>query len=185
MSVEAVLIRKSTKEIIKHGLYPRDPITPFLEGEIDPDYEWLIKYIPFTEPMYDPRIYIMVTNFPDLSDLSNIQQHPNYPGIREYRITYSPEKRSNADIVMSIENAEKEANDSVFAEAGHKDELVFMMASVLKASKGLALTSSEQAQVDKLTATNVKLAKNLDNRNALVALVNAGLEPNIDAGWEK
>lgn len=183
MSVEAVLVQKSEKRIIKHDLYPREDMMP-IEG-MDPDYEWLIKNIPFAEPMYDPRIYIMVTNLPDLELLNSFQEHPQYPGIRAYTITYSPEKREKAEIITAIDNAEKEANNLVFSEAVHKDEIVFMMNSVHKDSKSLALTPQEQAQIDKLTVINMKLAKNKDNRNILVNMVNAGLEPNIDEGWER
>lgn len=185
MGVASVLIQKSTKSIIRYADYPKAEVTPFLEGEIDPDYEWLIENIPFPEPSYDPRIYIMVTNLPDLESLSTFQDHPDYSGIKEYRITYSPEKRSNADIILSIENAEREANSTILSEADHKDQMIFMMASVNKVVSGMSLTEQEQLQLDKLTAVNVKLSKNLSNRNSLVAQLTANQVPNIDSGWEK
>lgn len=182
MSVPAVLIRKSTKEIIKHDLYPRADMQP-VQG-LDPDYEWLIKHIPFAEPDYDSRIYIMETQLPDLQFLNDFQEHPAYEGIREYRITYNPVKRSNEDIIRSIENAEKEANDIVFSEAVHKDEFAFMLNSVRKDSKNMELTAEELAQISKLESVTVKLAKNKDTAAVKIAQVNNGKEPNIDEGWE-
>lgn len=183
MSVPAVLIRKSTKQIIKEDLYPRADMQP-VQG-LDPDYEWLVKNIPFAEPPYDPRIYIMATNLPDLASLELFEEHPNYTGLREYRITYSPERRSNEDIIRSIENAEKEANNLVFSEAVHKDEMAFMLNSVHKDAKSLELTAAEQDQIDKLAIVTVALAKNKDNKENKIAQVEAGQVPNIDEGWEK
>lgn len=183
MSVPAVLIQKSTKMIIKHDLYPRADMQP-VQG-MDPDYEWLVKNIPFAEPPYDPRIHIMTTQLPDLNFLFDFQEHPLYAGIREYRITYSPEKRPNEDIIRSIENAEKEANNMVFSEAVHKDQMAFMLNSVHKDAKSLELTAEEQDQIDKLSIVTVNLAKNKDNAAILIAQVIAGQEPNIDQGWER
>lgn len=183
MSVPAVLIRKSTKQIIKEDIYPRADMQP-VQG-LDPDYEWLVKHVPFAEPPYDPRIYIMTTNLPDLAFLDDFEAHPNYPDLREYKITYTPERRPNEDIVRSIENAEKEANNLVFSEAVHKDEMAFMLNSVHKDAKSLELTSAEQDQIDKLAIVTVALAKNKDNAAIKIAQVLANQVPNIDEGWEK
>lgn len=183
MSVPAVLVRKSTKQIIKEDVYPNSDMQP-VQG-MDPDYEWLVKHVPFAEPPYDPRIYVMATNLPDLAGLEDFQQHPSYPGLREYRITFSPEKRPNEDIIRSIENAEKEANNQVFSEAVHKDQMAFMLSSVRKEGKNLDLTEEEQLQISKLEAVTVNLAKNKDNAANKIAQVIAGQEPNIDLGWEK
>lgn len=182
MSVPAVLVRRSTKEIIKHGEYPRADMLP-VEG-LDPDYEWLIKHTPFAEPDYDPRIYIMVTNLPNLEDLASFQEHPLYPGIKEYRITYTPEKRSNEEIIISIRNAEKEANDLIWTEGEHKDKMMLMMNASTKAASGAQLNSFEQSLLVDMNTIAEKLSKNEDNRNILVAQVNANQEPNIDSGWE-
>ncbi len=181
--VAAVLIQKSTKEIIKHDVYPRADMQP-VQG-MDLDFEWLIKFIPFSEPPYDPRVYIMQTNLPDLQFLNEFQEHPNYPGLREYRITYTPIKRPNDEIIMAIENAEKEANVLIWSEAVHKDETIFMINSVRKEAQNISLTAEEQAHIDKLSDINVKLAKNLDAKNIKILQVNGGQTPNIDEGWEK
>lgn len=183
MSVPAVLIRKSTKEIIKHDTYPRPDMLP-MEG-MDPDYEWLIENIPFAQPDYDPRIYIMVTNKPDLQFLDSFIEHSSYPGLREYRITYTPKKREKAEIIVSIENAEKEANDSVWSESVHKDKMLFMLSSVMKKADGLQLNELEQIQINEMNTIVVKLRKNMDNRLLLIQQINSNEEPNIDSGWEK
>ena len=183
MSVPAVLVRKSTKQIIKEDVYPRQDMQP-VQG-LDPDYEWLVKYVPFAEPAYDSRVFIMQTNLPDLTNLDSFPAHPSYEGIRAYTIGYEPVKRPDADIIRSIENAEKAANELVFSEAVHKDEMAFMVNSVHKDAKGLSLTTDEQDQIDKLALVTVALAKNKDTKEIKIAQVAAGQVPNIDLGWEK
>lgn len=180
--VPSVLIRKSTKEIIKHDFYPRSDMQP-VQG-LDPDYEWLIKHIPFAEPPYDPRIYIMVTQLPDLQFLDEFQEHPSYSGLREYRITFSPEKRSNDEIIMAIENAEKSANDIVFSESEHKDAFSLMLSTVRKDAKNIELTADEQLRLEKVDSVAEKISKNRDNASIKIAQVLANHEPNIDEGWE-
>ena len=183
MSVPAVLIRKSTRQIIKEALYPNEDISPVVG--LDPDYEWLVKHVPFAQPDYDPRLYIMQMVLPNMEFINDFQDHPSYPGIREYRVTWNPIKRPNDDIIRSILNAEKEANDLVFSEAVHKDEFAFMLNSVHKDAKGASLTDNEQEQIDKLAIVTVNLSKNKDTAAIKIAQVEAGQEPNIDEGWEK
>ena len=182
MSVPAVLIRKSTKEIIKEGVYPREDMTPIEGG--DPDYEWLIKYTPYAEPQYDSRIYIMSDNTPVGDALLTCPEHPLYVGLKAYTHTYTPVRRPDIDIIRSIENAEKEANNGVFSEAVHKDAIAFMVNAVHKDAKGQILTTEEQEQIDKLAIVAVNLAKNADAKEIKIAQVTAGQVPNIDAGWE-
>ena len=182
MSVPAVLVRKSTKQIIKEDVYPREDMQP-IQG-LDPDYEWLIKYVPFAEPAYDSRVFIMQTNLPDLDQLALFEEHPSYEGIRAYKIGYEPIRRPDVDIIRSIENAEKEANNGVFSEAVHKDEFTFMLNSVHKDAKGQTLTAEEQDQIDKLAIVTVNLAKNKDEALNKIAQVEAGQTPNISEGWQ-
>jgi len=183
MSVPAVLIRKSTKQIIKHADYPKADLTPFTVGEIDPDYEWLIKHIPFAEPDHDSRIYIMEDVMPDLNFLVDFQEHPSYPGIREYRMTFNPIKRPNESIILEIENAEKQANGLIFSEVVHVKEFALMMNSIYKDANNLTLNADEQAKIDRLSVVNVKFLQNQDTKNIKIQQVTDGLEPNIDEGW--
>lgn len=183
MSVPAVLVRKSTKQIIKEDVYPRADMQP-VQG-LDPDYEWLIKYTPYAEPPYDSRIYIMDEKTPVDGELLECPEHPNYPGLKAFTKIYTPVRRPNSDIIRSIENAKKEANNLVNAEAVHKEEFAFMMNSIYKDAKGQILTVEEQDKIDKLLLMNVALAKNEDTAANKLIQVTEGQVPNIDEGWEK
>jgi len=50
MNVPAVLFQVSTLLPVKDGFYPKDDMSPFLPGELDPDYFWLIKNTPYPQP---------------------------------------------------------------------------------------------------------------------------------------
>ena len=182
--IPSVLIQKSTKSILKYAPYPKLEVTPFLEGEIDPDLEWLVIHIPHAEPDYDSRIYILATNLPDLEFLNSFPEHPDYQGIKSYQITYTPEKRSEEDIIISIDNAEKEANNLIWSEGIHKDKMLLMINTSTKAATGAILNSEEETLLEDMNAIAVKLSKNKANRNLLVSQINTNQVPNIDLGWE-
>lgn len=182
--IPSVLIQKSTKSILKYAPYPKLEVTPFLEGEIDPDLEWLVIHIPHAEPDYDSRIYILATNLPDLEFLNSFPEHPDYQGIKSYQITYTPEKRSEEDIIISIDNAEKEANNLIWSEGIHKDKMLLMINASTKAATGAILNSEEETLLEDMNAIAVKLSKNKANRNLLVSQINTNQVPNIDLGWE-
>lgn len=185
MSVPAVLIQKSTLLPVNHAMYPREDMTPFAVGEIDPDYFWLIKNTPYAEPLFDSRIYEIKDIVPIGEELLNCPSHPIYPEHKAYNHTFELVKRPNEEIFVSIENAEKEANNLLNSEAQHKDSFVFMMSSISKRSQGYALTEMEQESADKLDGLVVKLAKNASEKENKIAMVVAGLIPNIETGWEK
>lgn len=186
MNVNAVLINKATKQIVKYGPYPNEDITPLLpEVDIDPSYEWLIQYIPYAEPDYDSRLYLLVTNLPDLEYLNIFPNHSLYPGIKEYKITYTLEKRSTADIKISIENLEKEANNLIWSEATHKDKMMLMLAASNKKASGQTLNETEQTYLDEMLTITTKIAKNTANKLLLFEAITANQEPNIELGWER
>jgi len=185
MSVLAILIQKSTLLPAKHADYPREDMSLMEEGDLDPDYFWLIKNTPYPEPMYDTRIYEIKDIFPLGQELLECPPHPVYPQHKAYNHTFKLVKRSNAEIIVFIENAEIAANNLLNSEAQHKDSFVFMMSSINKRAQGYALTEMEQESANKLDLLVVKLAKNASEKANKIALLEAGLIPEIETGWEK
>jgi len=185
MSVPAILIQKSTLKPVIHTVYPKTDMSPFLDGEIDPDYFWLIKNTTYRKPKSDTRIYEIKDVFPIGQELLNCPPHPVYPALKAYNHTFELVKRPNEEIIRSIENAEKDANDSIMSEAQHKDTFVFMMSSVKKGAMGYELTEMERNSSDKLDNVTVKMARNASEKANKIAMLEAGLIPNIEEGWEK
>jgi hypothetical protein len=178
MSLPSVLIKKSTGEIIKHANYPRADMG-VIEG-LDPDLEWLLKYEPFIRPEYDSRIYILrqveeVTATP----------HPQYAHLNQYKITHETEKRPSVDIEKEIQNAEQDANLTIIPHTKQLKLLALGVGVLFRALDGLTLTPKETAIKAAIIDKAVKLWKNDSNLRLKITQLTQGLEPNIDAGWEK
>jgi polyhydroxyalkanoate synthesis regulator phasin len=178
MGTPAVLIRKSTGEIIKHADYPREDMQPI--SGLDPDLEWLIKYKPFVAPDYDSRIFVL-----NQTEEMTAIPHPDYPLLNQYRITFSTTKRVVDEIKVSIENAEREANENIFPYAKQLKILTLGLGVLFRRVEGMTLTTKETAVKDKILKLAVNVWKNDQALQNKIKELTAGLEPNIDEGWEK
>lgn len=177
MSLPAVLIRKSTGEILKFANYPNIDITP-VQG-LDPDLEWLLKYTPFASPDYDSRIFIL-----NQTNAVTTEPHPDYPDLNVYKTTYTTTKRPDVDIIRAIENAEESANIEVMNYRTN-DKLHMMAVGILtRQNQGVVPSDAEQAILDKIKDFDVALWKNNAEKELKIAQVNEGIEPDIDLGWE-
>jgi len=183
--VPAVLVSKITLLIVNDTIYPRADMVPFAEGEIDPNYFWLIKHTPYAEPLFDTRIYTIKDILPIGEEILNCPPHPLYPEFKAYNHTYELIKRPNEDIIRSIENAEKDANNGIISEAQHKDSMIFMLSSIKKEAMGYELTEMELQSSGKLDLVTEKLARNASEKANKIAMVEANLIPNIEEGWVK
>ena len=178
MSLPSVLIRKSTGEILKQAPYPNEDMTP-IQG-LDPDLEWKLKHTPFASPDYDSRIF-------ELEQIEEVTEeaHPVYPDIKIYKKTFKTNKRPDTDINRAIENAEEAANRDLVSY--RTDDKLFMLSIgiLTRINAGIQPNAKEQAILDKVMAFDVKVWKNDEEKNRKKDQVTAGLEPDIDSGWEK
>ena len=189
MSLPAVLINTVTGEILKFGNYPREDMQPIEGG--DPTYEWLLLRTPFKSPEYDSRMWLLVTKLPKLGEmaldgtLDQLPTHPAHPSFKTYTTTYALEKRSNDYILGQIANAEDAANMDVLSYRT-TDKMLLTSASILARVKGgVQPSESEQEMLDKLMAFDVLVQKNDAEKRLKIQQIEAGLEVDIDAGWEK
>jgi hypothetical protein len=178
MSKPSVLIRKSTGAILKHAPYPKEDMSP-VEG-LDPDLEWLVKTEPFGAPDYDSRIWEL-----EVDDAITQEPHPEHSHLNQFKRTYKTNKRPDEDIILAIENAETDANQSVVSY--NTDEKLFMLAIGILVRKdgGVQPNAKEQAILDQVQAFDVKIWKNDTEKKNKKDQVLAGQEPDIDAGWER
>lgn len=177
MSLPAVLIRKSTGEILKRSLYPREDMGT-IDG-LDPDLEWLLVYIPFNVPDYDPRVFILNT-----TEEITTTPHPDYSNLNQFLITYTTIKRDIVDIEYSLKNAENIANEGIVSQTDFNKLVLLALGVIIRYSKGQTLTQKEIDMMNKILSIAVKVWKNDDNFQLLLNDYTLGNEPNIDAGWE-
>lgn len=174
----AVLIRKSTGEELIHTVYPRADMEPIVG--LDPDLEYLIKFKPYNEPEYDPRIFILVQE-----DAITTEPHPDYPHLNIYKTTYRTEKRSEEEIEFHLKQAQRVADDAVFRSQEQMTSSIRLLSILDRKAHGVALKPDEVSDLEALRTMRVKIDKNEDNYQTKKVLLQAGIEPEIDAGWEK
>ena len=177
MSKPAVLIRKSTGEILKHAPYPNVDITPVIG--LDPDLEWLLKHEPFASPDYDSRIFEL-----EIDEAITTDPHPEHPELKTYKKTFKTNKRADEDIKRQIENAEEAANRELVSY--RTDDKLFMLGIGILAriNAGVQPSPKEQAVLDTVMQYDVPIWKNDAEKDKKKKQVDDGLEPNIDEGWE-
>ena len=103
--MKAVLIRKSTQEVIKKGKYPNRKMNPIVG--LNADLEWLlVEYKP--NPIYDPLTHKLVQKAGKITD----NPHPEYPHINTYKVSTKAVEMTEQEIENYIES--EEDKDSFF-----------------------------------------------------------------------
>jgi hypothetical protein len=175
--MDAVLIKKSTQEIIKRADYPRADMQPVIG--LDPDLEWLLVNQPYDAPEYDSRIFILNQN-----EAITAIPHPQYPLINQYQITFALEQRPKEDIELSVKQAEQMANSSILPQDEQLKATILALATIIKKQQGLTLEDDEQAIIDNLMAIADNFWKNSAEAASKIADIAAGKQPDIDSSWQ-
>ena len=98
--MKAVLIRKSTQEVIKKGKYPNRKMNPIVG--LDADLEWLLV-VNKPNPSYDPLTHKLVQK-----DKITDNAHPEYPHLNTYKVITKAVEMSDAEKEKYIESQEDE-----------------------------------------------------------------------------
>lgn len=178
MSKPSVLINKATGEILKRGNYPREDMGDILG--LDPNLEWLVINVPFDYPDYDSRLFVLN----QVEEVTSIA-HPDYANLNQYKITYAVTKRPDTDVVIHIENAEIEANESVIGYKNKTKLMALALGVLIRRLDNLQTTTKEQRILDKALQNAVRIWKNDAEVRAKLQQLTDGIEPDIDSGWEK
>lgn len=178
--MKGVKVNKTTREIIQRGEYPRFDGAPIVG--LDPDIEWLIIYEPYTENQYDydPRYYSILKHEDASVSLGN---HPNYPGVGQFKVTYSLVKNTTAEILNSLEAAENNANVGVMPTTKQLKYIVIALNAIRKVAQGINLQSYETTVLTRVNNLANKIAANYSVAQQKETAINAGQEPDLDKDW--
>jgi len=176
MSLPAILIRKSTGEILKRDNYPRTDMQP-VEG-LDPDLEYLLVYEPYIEPSYDSRIFVL-----SITEEVTAIAHPDYTHLNQFKVTYSTEKRLDEAIKLEVDNAESLCNEDLFLKPKQLKYMVMAIGALNRARNGITLTAREIEILDTVQGHAVKFSQAESNADAKYIQIDNNEEPDIDAGW--
>lgn len=156
---------------------------PVINGEPIPTmpdgYEWLANNTESNPVTYDPRIFIelqhtLPTNLP----------HPQWPMYNQYRTTFSLEKRSTDQIVESVRQEERLANNTLITEAEKEKMDKFTTGYLISISKGLSPDEAQLNAVARHQDVEVKMNRNASNAEGLIGRILLGENVDISSGWE-
>jgi len=115
--MKAVLIRKSTQEVIKKGNYPNRKMNP-IEG-LDADLEWLLV-VNLPNPSYDPMTHKLV-QYSLITDTPNI----DYPHLNNYEIGTQAVAMNEVEIAEYVQKTEDEDN-ATQTQLNHKENGIIL-----------------------------------------------------------
>lgn len=160
---------------------PGNPIIGLPDGE-----EWLANYTVPSSP-YDQRIWEQIV----ILRPTNIA-HPTYAVYNQYQTSFTLKKRSEAEIIASINAKLNDANTALSNEAGGAVFMANVNTILTNKSNGQVQNEDQQKCLDLLVEMTVKMNNNAEHANNLIAVVKAGGEPDFDSvksegsefGWE-
>ncbi|NJM15924.1 MAG: hypothetical protein HC896_11660 [Bacteroidales bacterium] len=184
--MRAILIRHDNSpkgySEIKRDEYPNiDPnaaitFTPDLTG-----YEWLHFFTENSVPNdYDPRIWEQNEVVVGPTTI----KHPVYTNINQFRTEITLVKRAKEDIINSIREKEAWANSTLIQESEKDKMYTLTNLAQQRQFEGITLTEQELAVINRMKEVGVKVWQNAQRAEALIAIVDANNEPDIDTGWQ-
>jgi len=176
MSLPSILLRISTGEILQRGIYPRQDMEPVVG--LDPDLKYLLVYVPYPEPIYDSRLFVL-----NIQEEITTEPHPDHTHLNQFKVTYSTYKRANTDIKLAVDNAESLCNEGLFLKPKQLKYIVMALGALNRSRNGIAITNREVEILDKVQGYAVKFAQAENNRDIKYTQIDNNEEPDIDAGW--
>jgi len=177
MFVPCILYRISTQEIINFNYSVSDEFLP--PQGLDPDLQCLAKYEPFPQPELDARVFkLVITN-----EVTNVN-HPIYPAVKAYKITYSEERRTKEEMKLAVDNAWFYANQSVYAFYDSDNFQSKSIAILYKKSEGQALEVWETEFLELISNMTAKIQNNDSVKAQKYAAIDANQIVDTDLGWE-
>lgn len=153
--------------------------SPISFAGADGDYEWLVKKSGTQVTGYDSRLY--VENIASRPTNVKSDEYTNYNVfLTEYQIV----RRSNEEIISVIKQIEEESNANLLKEAGGTKIVLLGTSAASKQASGVTLTDEEQNVLTRSNELSTKCMQNAANAEALIAIVNAGGNLDLDSGWK-
>lgn len=173
--VDVINTRWATLQLSTGEIVARNRPWPTGDGSeipnLDPDYVMLL-HLEDTRPNYDSRLY-------SLQGTETVDADAN-----ELRKTWETIKRPLEEIKVAAQNVEVQELQKHINLEREIIETRLMVAAILQFLDGLQLPPRIQNFADNYKAKGVKLWRNRDRLRAILADIENGLEPDLDAGWE-
>lgn len=138
------------------------------------------EYIPEPIPSYDSRGWNLV-----ITNIRLETAHPVYSKVKTYQITYSLSRKTNAEIIKAITDAEADANNQIMPFADQSKKLNKQNRLMRKKLNNQKLNSNEEAFMAGMDELQEKFELNEANAEAKIAYTeaHATLVPDFNTGW--
>lgn len=145
---------------------------------LDDDLEYLAKTTPFPIPDYDPRLFVLVTTQQLVDEVSS------YPPLRKWEITYTTQGRSIEEKNVSVDEAEADANVSVFPTNKHLKYISLALAILDKKASGLTIGNKEQEILNRVNSKAQRVWSNHIISESKKDDLSNNKQIDLDSGWE-
>lgn len=153
----------------------RNKMWPVADGSavpgLDPDYVYLLQSAD-AKPDYDSRLYFLQGD-------ESVD-----PGGNSLHLAWAAVKRPVEERVVAAENVEAEELGKHISLEREAAETRLMVAAILNYIEGLQFPPKVQKMANEYKAKGVKLWANRDRLKAILVDIEAGGDPDLDAGWQ-
>ena len=167
------ILYKDGIEIRRVNDYAKVDVNMQLNPNLPANFEWKLLY-------ENPKPSILEIERLVRTEEDYNSPHPDYPHLKRVDVIYTKERKSDAEIIEMIENAENNANEQLINNKDRLKVMVLYMAIVHRKLNGDPINAKMQSILDKGDAYAIKLWQNDTNlNNKLADLTNV----EIDTGW--
>ena len=170
----AILFKNGIEE--KRNHYPRMDMQPIIGLEADLEWKLLIDS---EKPVYDANLERLVKSEDNTDD-----PHPVYPHLKTVIANYVSERKTDNEIIQSIENLKQSANQQIIYAQGQSEELQYLtLYALIRLAKGQSVPPA--ANLIALTVEDIAqgILANGVNAEVLINEINLGNSPDINTGW--
>ena len=172
----AILFKDGIEE--KRNHYPRMDMG-VVQG-LDSDLEWKLL-VDSEKPVYDANLERL-----EMTEDNTDDPHPDYPHLKCVIANYVAERKTDNEIIQSIENLKQSANQTIIYAQGQSEELQYLtLYALIRLAKGQSVPPA--ANVIALTVEDIaqKIIANGVNAENLITQINNGESPDINTGWNE
>jgi hypothetical protein len=155
-----------------------NPLSLPIQG-LSENMEVLVKREPYAIPEYDPRLKRLVTSY-DISE----EYDTEHPTSRMWVKTYSLLDRSTDEKIISVSEAENDANYQVFPTQDHFKYMVLAIAIIDRKASGMTISAAQQTLLNRVQNRATKIWQNHVISQQKAAAIEAAQEVDLDEGWE-
>ena len=141
-------------------------------------YQWKLM-VEGVKPSYDANLERLICTETNTDD-----PHPDYPDFKAVVCNYVSERKSDNEIIQSIEALKQSANQILIEVNGQSEELQYLtLYALIRLQMGQSVPPAANAIRLKVEDIAQKIIANGVHAENLITQINNGQSPDINTGW--